>query len=235
MLEKNVENGSSRKNCTSMDDSTKQDLPAEIEDDGDVSDLPSDLDLEETLAVYIDTKAKLYQIDPTLAGGAPNHRNNRRPSHQGTQDITLPRKATKLQQKIKQIEADPLFDQKDADTKWANRKAQLAKDLAAKRKSQSGSTQKSSSQSEDSREPPKVDIDPKRGDEDGGTSEEENGLGDLFASVPSDDLPKQVASSTNEEETADLVIRDFGQSKGVEPRRILDETCRARWVCPDLN
>lgn len=194
------------------------------ESDDDVSDLASDLDPQEIQSVFLESKAIMYLIDPAFEGPKKGRESRSREHTINATGYTSTR-MSKLQEKVTQIERDPLFDRQEADEKWVQKRIQIARDMAAERRQQPRSSRR------DLPNDSKRESEPRNSHSDDfeSMSDDDNALGNLFSSVPSD-VPTQNQSPTTggEGHASDLVIRDFGVVKGIEPRRILEETCRAR-------
>ncbi|KAF2213674.1 hypothetical protein CERZMDRAFT_39467 [Cercospora zeae-maydis SCOH1-5] len=101
---------------------------AEIE----VSDLDSDLEPDELLSVYLRTKAKLYTLNPQSDNSKA--RKGKLGSTSGQRKKGL--SEHKLEQKLQRIEADVLFDKREADAHWAGQKIELARETAERKKFQ---------------------------------------------------------------------------------------------------
>jgi ATP-dependent RNA helicase DHX29 len=201
-------------------------------------DYDSDIDPDDLLPVYLESKSKLFHLKPSSSEVASKRRPNSRnqvPISQSKKQ-TLDPESTKLLQKIKKIEDDVLFDKYLADQQWEVRRIQLEKDAAALRNvpelvqdsnDSQGSETLVDSDDEVSREAAKL------GEallEDAG-SDDDAFLADLFASLPVNEVdPLTGKSSTvvNGTNGVKVVIRDFGKWTGVNPTRVLEEACRAR-------
>lgn len=197
-----------------------------------VSDLESDLEPDEMLSIYISTKKRLFEKRPELFD-IPKKKS--KAISASTTSKTLTEAQRKLQERLHKIESDALFEQYEADSIWFDMRNQLAQEAAELRKLQGPSRTVAPRDITSEMKPraePNGNGSPK-GKADQDTSDDENAISELFGAVASD-------SHTNDEEpvrqehlnanTEGIVIRDFGQFKGVSPRRILEETCRARSV-----
>ena len=200
-------------------------------------DYDSDIDPDDLLPVYLQTKTKLFELQPQPTKRAslqPNSRNSNRTSPKKTAGP----ESAKLLRKIQKIEDDILFDKYLADQQWEVRRIQLERDAAARRNAteiaqESADSQESEtlvdSDDEVSREAAKI----------GATLLEETGsdddaaLADLFASLPVNEVDPLTGKSTtvvNGSDGIKVTIRDFGKWTGVNPTRVLEEACRSRWV-----
>lgn len=206
-----------------------------------VIDYDSDIDPEDLLPVYLETKAKLFHLQPPAPATPISRRFNTRANTPKTaakaggpkpDDPTI----TKLKQKLKRIESDVLFDQYIADQKWAEQHIQLQKDAALARKH--SATKEEASSNESSKDGDSSDDEVTRaakamGDAllEDAESDDGNALTDLFESLPTTEVdPTTGKSSTvlNNKDGTKVTIRDFGKWTAVGPRRVLEEACRAR-------
>lgn len=211
----------------------------------------SDVDPDELLPVYLETKAKLFHLLPSTGStndnGAPRVSQKQKKSR-GNDQIRGPSSADRpeierLQRRLVKIENDILFDQYVADQQWVTKHIQLEKDAAAARKaamSTSETTKAEFSNIENDLEEKLAE------DSDNGVSREaaeigiamlEDGsdddemLADLFASLPVTELDPLTGKSitvVNSNDGIKTTIRDFGKWSGVGPKRIFEEACRAR-------
>jgi ATP-dependent RNA helicase DHX29 len=148
--------------------------------------------------------------------------------------------SAKILRKIKKIEDDVLFDQYVANQQWETKRIQLEREAAAQRNSAETVQEHSDSQSQDSLI--LVDSD----DEVSGKaakigaamleeneSDDEGAIADLFASLPVnevDPVTGKTSTVVNGSNGVRVTIRDFGKWTGVNPTRVLEEACRARYV-----
>ncbi|KAH7064760.1 ATP-dependent RNA helicase A [Macrophomina phaseolina] len=205
----------------------------QIDDNFDVSDLDSDLEPDQLLETYLNVKSRLFQVNPDLAA-TPNPRSKSNKKTRGSQNATAPTGgALKLQKKLQKIEADALFDQREADEKWASKRIELAREAPGRSKRSKEIKQ------EDAATP----IEPvsnaaSAADDimaqatlagDGLAQESDNDDGGLLGEMFTAEPGKSQSSGLNDtEDSASVTIRDFGKSTGMNPRRILEEACRAR-------
>lgn len=196
----------------------------------------SDIDPDDLLPVYLESKAKLFHLQPVVAKGTPSKSNGRKdPKGNGKQpaeDLVT----AKILRKIQRIEDDILFDKYLADQKWEVQRIQLEKEAAARRNAAGAATSKSDGQelelmddSDDEISREAAAIGAAMLEEDG--SDDDAALADLFASLPVNEIdPLTGKSSTviNGLNGVKITIRDFGKWTGVNPTRVLEEACRAR-------
>jgi len=200
----------------------------------------SDIDPDELLPVYLETKTKLFNLQPPKTSSQISGQRNRgRDSSVRGKSIHLPTdpKVAKLQRKLKKIESDVLFDQYLADQQWEKQRIQLERDAAAQRIAAGGPTERvphpaevsDDSDDEVSREAARIGAEILAED----TSDDDGAIADLFASLPVTEVDPVTGKSSvvvNGSDGSKVTIRDFGKSTGVSPRRVFEEACRARWV-----
>ncbi|OCK87205.1 ATP-dependent RNA helicase A [Cenococcum geophilum 1.58] len=205
-----------------------------------VSDLESDLEPDELVSTYLSIKARLFDISPESIGLTA--RRSREPLTDKLR-ISLPAKSSsavrKLQAQLRKIEADALFDKYDADHQWTAKRNQLAQESAARRRlrledgergvangratSNSGHTSIEEVTSSAAQQP--NDLFSKDSEDDftdGGL------LGEMFSATGEGNplSPAQVGQTTAD--LPDIRLRDFGKQNGLSPRRVLEESIRAR-------
>jgi ATP-dependent RNA helicase DHX29 len=202
-------------------------------------DYESDIDPDDLLPVYLESKKKLFRLQPSngeTGSKRPNGRNTalRSLRTRPTPDL----ESAKLLRKIKQIEDDVLFDKYIADQQWEIQRIQLEREAAARRNvielTQTNNDSEESeslldSDDEVSREAARIGV--ALLEENG--SDDDAALADLFASLPVNEVdPLTGKSSTviNGSNGIKVTIQDFGKWTGVNPTRVLEEACRARRV-----
>lgn len=201
-------------------------------------DYDSDIDPDDLLPAYLESKTKLFHLQPPV----PKSSNLRPTGRTNTSKTRTPTPLTdpetvRILRKIKRIEDDILFDQYVADQQWETKRIQLERDAAALRNALQSSQDAESHASETlvdsddevSKEAARIG---KELLEDTG-SDDENALADLFASLPTNEVdPLTGKSSTvvNGTNGIKVTIRDFGKWTGVNPTRVLEEACKARYV-----
>jgi ATP-dependent RNA helicase DHX29 len=200
--------------------------------DVDVSDLDSDLELDELIPAYLKIKGKLYEIDPSLVETAARKQSKGSKSKKATpsQAAQTPA-ARKLLSQLQQITSDALFDEYEAEVQWPAKRNQIAQDRASKRQEQ-GDQSTALGQDEDAVSPappfvPKPDLSTTTPDS-AESEDEADLLGGMFTAVPDEVQPRQSDADNTVSDTATL--RDFGKSSGLTPRRLLEEAVRSRSV-----
>jgi len=218
--------------------------PAEIEQPGDdgieVSDIESDLEPDELLSIYLATKARLFDLDPEGEGGMAKKKQGKGQKGQPSAKPAPGRGQKKLQARVQRIESDVLFDKREGEAQWNEKKIDLAREFSERRKWQLQSEQ------------PKAPEANANGSTDAGgstldnISEEAERLGQELlreAEAMGDDdmlggmfgaLPGSEETSTPSDSTSgvvhsqNVVVRDFGRLTGMNPKRVLEEACKAR-------
>ncbi|PQE23976.1 helicase associated domain-containing protein [Rutstroemia sp. NJR-2017a WRK4] len=204
-------------------------------------DYDSDIDPDDLLPVYLESKEKLFLIQSTKSS-SESRENNKKNGRKPSESVSTNGEAGKLARKIKRIEDDVLFDKYVADQKWDVRRIQLEREGAARRalelvadeKELSETDTVEDSEDEVSREAAKIG---KAMLEDTG-SDDDAALSDLFASLPVtevDPLTGKSSTVVNGNNGVKVTIRDFGKWSGVNPTRVLEEACRARDSSVKLN
>jgi ATP-dependent RNA helicase DHX29 len=194
-------------------------------------DYDSDIDADELLPVYLDTKAKLFRLQPAKL---PNQRGRPAENSSKMKGGKSSPEVSKLQNKIKKIESDVLFDQYLADQEWQKLKIKLEKEAAAERQAAGAPPERiphpaevvDDSDDEVNREAARMAAEVL-----GEDSDDDGALADLFASLPVTEVDPVTGKSSTVINGADgvkVTIRDFGKSTGISPRRVLEEACRSR-------
>ena len=203
-------------------------LPAD--DDIVVSDLELDLEPDELVPRYLKIKSQLYEVRPDLVD---QHKDSKSKKSRTTGYTTpISPGVAKIQKQMKQLESDSLFDSREADMLWLPIRDQMAEEVASKRRMKLAERPKletsSGSQTSNIESP-----ESEQGNEyENTTDEDDNALGDLFASVSGP--INESAASSSENTDQQVTIRDFGQVRGTMPWRILEEACHSRYVSRTL-
>ena len=197
---------------------TEADIGSEFEDDLD------DLEPRRMLDVYIKLKKSLYRRRPDLADrrGVPL-KGSRKTKHV-EQPAAPDAISRRLLSRIRRMESDILFDLDAAQDVWHETRLSLLKEEAERKKFQLELIEPSnvafvvgtnSGTEETSRSKP---------------ADAAMDLGDFFASLPQETIDESTGATTLATSSADgiCVVRDFGKWIGTGPRRVLEETSRAR-------
>ena len=231
------ENESSRAPTPCLRGGTRAPPPeAEVVDVA-VSDLESDMEPDQLVPAYIKIKGKLFELDPDTVEsksrkqGKASKSRNVKPSN-----VSQPPAVRKLLSQLQQLESDALFDEIEAEAQWPNKRAEIAQNMAAERQQQPTISKTSKPPgTENGVSTPRKIPSWKKPDQDApladGIEDDDVLLGDMFSAVP-DEAPKGVETKTGDS-SEDVTLRDFGKQSGMSPRRVLEETIRARFVQKD--
>ncbi|KAJ4267442.1 hypothetical protein NW762_003549 [Fusarium torreyae] len=189
----------------------------------------SDIEPDELVSKYLETKAKLLE----------HERGHGRSGNSETTESDDELAVAKLEAKIRKIESDVLFDRYEAEQKWKAQRIDLERQLAAAKRESQEETEADPTAEEE--------VVPEKADDDDDVNkeaeriaaeilaeandEEEDDIGGLFASLPQNEVDASTGESRTVVNSADgnrMVIRDFGKSTGISPRRALEEACRSR-------
>lgn len=199
----------------------------------------SDIEPEDFLREYIKCKKVLWQAQQQTKSKKGATRSSGRNSSQ----LQLPTaskdpEAAKALRKIKKIENDVLFDPYPAIQEWEKERIVLERDAAQQRNAEQRKSDETTesqesetlvdSEDEVSKEAAKIGAAML---EDSG-SDDDAALADLFASLPVNEVDPLTGKSTtviNSSDGTKITLRDFGKWTGVNPTRILEEACRARY------
>lgn len=172
----------------------------------------SDTSLEpDTLVVkFVELQTQLYEIQPDLFD---------RPKKGKSKTEAAEPRAARIQRKIASIENDVLFERQEAEYQWKEKLEHLRKEAAFMR-------QKPREESPAETEEPPSDA---KDEQDALAAEDDTELfGDMFER---EEPTLEVGVITEELNAAAMTHRDFGKWTGLSPRRILEETCKSRYVC----
>lgn len=183
----------------------------------DVGDSDSELEPDTLVPKYVELQTKLYGLNPDLfdkpkkgkksgPGNAPN----------GSEDPQV----AKLQRKVFNIENDVLFDRHDAEIQWRQTLDDLRKEAAFVRQTQREEEKPAEEQEQEKEPEPEPVDDVLLGDE-----ENADVLGGMFEG---EEPALESGVILDELNKASMHVRDFGKSTGLSPRRVLEETCKAR-------
>lgn len=201
----------------------------------------SDIDADELLPVYLESKTKLFQLQSTLSPTKAANSNGKKHAKKSGILISMSDPvSTKLLRKIQRIEDDVLFDRYIAEKQWDTRRVQLEKDAAAAaiaRRSEFETTS-TTSQESDTLHDVIDEVSKEAADigaallQDENESDDDAHLANLFASLPVNEVDPITGKSSTVATGSDgvKVTRDFGKWTGVSPTRVLEEACRARLV-----
>ncbi|RYO78491.1 hypothetical protein DL766_002438 [Monosporascus sp. MC13-8B] len=192
-----------------------------------------DIEPDDLIPAYLETKAKLFQIQRPRQGNF-KARPAKQPSGDNDSDDL---EEAKLLAKIDRIEQDVLFDKHLADQKWRADRINLEREFAAAKKQQAEEenpqhepAQKDEAELEEddiAKEAERIAAEILQQDDD----EDDQMLADLFASLPTQEVDTATGKTNTVINGADgvkIYVRDFGKWSGVNPMRALEEACRSR-------
>ncbi|KAF2687783.1 ATP-dependent RNA helicase A [Lentithecium fluviatile CBS 122367] len=195
-----------------------------------VSDLDSDLEPDQLVPTYIKIKGKLFEIDPN-AVDAKSRKQPRGGKGRHTKQPTAVQSPAirKLLSQLQQLESDALFDEAEAEAQWPVKRNQIAQMKAADRLDQGAISEVPMAPSEPVAPVPISSVGKERVSPQEAADEpfldDSALLGDMFSAVPDEPATGNV---TNEGSSNGVTLRDFGKQSGVSPRKVLEETVRAR-------
>ncbi|KAH7354575.1 P-loop containing nucleoside triphosphate hydrolase protein [Pyrenochaeta sp. MPI-SDFR-AT-0127] len=196
-----------------------------------VSDLDSDIDLDELVPAYLRIKSKLYEIDPKLVE-SDARRHPRNVKSKGTSPASHQTPTVrKLLSQLRQLASDALFDEHEAEAQWPAKRNQTAQDKATKRQQRDAQATLTEKYLDKPIVAPaqwnQKEIDPATDTADfTGSDDETDLLGDMFSAIPDDPATEMpLVESVN---AGKVVLRDFGKTNGMTPRKLLEEIVRSR-------
>jgi ATP-dependent RNA helicase DHX29 len=202
--------------------------------DVDVSDLDSDIELDELIPTYLRLKGKLYEIDPSLVEAATRKQSKGGKSKNASanQPPQIPA-VRKLLSQLQKITSDTLFDEYEAELQWPAKRNQIAQEKATKRLEQ---TVHAPNPNEEEAEAVTASEGPNMRKSatstpvvgPGETEDETDLLGGMFSAVP--DILEPGKAEDESTVSQNVTLRDFGKSSGLTPRRLLEEAVRSRFV-----
>lgn len=211
----------------------------------------SDIEPDDLIPAYLDTKAKLFAIQRPLRDGpkkttkkGPKSSTQLQPPAQSgssTDDL----ETAKLLAKLDRVENDPLFDTGLAHMQWAPVLIGLERDYADEKKLKAELEALKVKEEQNQQEEGSKSVDEDEDEDDETTqeakrvaaeilaendSDEGQGLADMFADLPTNEVDTDGKTTTvlNNSDGTKVTIRDFGKSSGLSPTRVLEEACRSR-------
>lgn len=197
-----------------------------------VSDLDSDLEPDQLISTYIRIKGKLFEIDPDAVDAKPRKQPKGAKGRQLKQASAVqPPSVRKLLSQLQQLASDALFDEVEAEALWPVKRNEIAQLKAAQRLEQS-ETPNIPEHPDGTVSEVKLNKEvecriPLEADDASVENDDTALLGDMFSAVPDDPKPADAANGTTSDH---ITLRDFGKQSGLSPRRVLEETVRARFV-----
>lgn len=168
---------------------------------------------------FMELQTKLYGLQPDLFDKPRRGKKSGREAPETSDDNP---QVIKLQRKIASIENDVLFDRAEAEYRWKEKLDDLRKEAAFSR--QTEPEKKTSSDANENKELPEEKPEQDAPKED--VDDAADLLGDMFQG---EEPILETGIITEELNKAAVTIRDFGKWTGLNPRRVLEETCRARY------
>ena len=206
--------------CTADSDVDREPEPhlaASQSDTNDDSD--DDNDPASLVSKYVEAKSRLLLDDLFFKG------KERAPDGGGPKSRLTSLQTTRLGQKVQAIERDILFDHEEAAVRWQST-LQHIQAVNARPKQTNGGKSFNPFQAMKSPEDD-VETASKRSMAMINAEESEAGLfGDLFTEIEQP-RPEETRKLDPEPDAA-ILIQDFGKWTGIQPRRVLEEVCRAR-------
>ncbi|MCJ1268070.1 hypothetical protein MMC22_007956 [Lobaria immixta] len=210
-----IRNRVSPDSVTEKPDSVQKAIISDVESDSD-----SGEEADRLMAKYLSLQLQIYQIEPDIFQSGKNRALENRKAVETNADIA------RLLAKVNKIESDILFDRNEAYPRWIDMQNNLAKEAAERRKFQLD--QDSKVKSETVTVPTTKPTDPLQVEED---EDLVDMVGELFSNLPETSTNTITGNTQMKNKTAEgetVAIRDFGTWAGVNPRRILEDACKAR-------
>ena len=199
------------------------------------SDSDSEAEPEHLMTRYLDLQSRLYEISPELTEVDARRRRRGKgtqPVNSGNLDSASKRRSERLAAKIRRIKSDLLFDEDKANGRWVEIRIDLAEEAAERKRLGVGNDREQQKIRPTVRSNVNVAEPTDGGDDTDGDDELDGMLGGFFTSLPdtvTDPATGLSIMSTASHNGNSVEIRDFGKWTGMSPRRILEESCKARW------
>ncbi|KAK2778995.1 hypothetical protein FQN53_001569 [Emmonsiellopsis sp. PD_33] len=189
------------------------------------SESEEDTDPDSLVPKYVELQSQLYMQQPDLFNAQTKRRGRKENSSTSVGSDTS-RTVAKLRKKLAKIEDDILFDHDQAEEMWQERLADLRQNTGKllREASRAGPSDLPAAEPKEAQTQDVSDklIESILVDAD----ENDDILGDMFATEH--EGPSTAASGSNADSNTIVKSRDFGKPVGVNPRRVLEEACRAR-------
>lgn len=170
----------------------------------------------------------MYEINPELPDLIPTKQKRsvaktRNANLDQSQDAD--QRIARLTARLNKVKSDILFDEDEANRRWADIHFDLAKETAERKRLDIRNDQEQAHH---------IDFSTRKTNGTNGVEQHEDGgemLGELFFGLP--DTTTNLATgmskmTTTDTEGSTVEIRDFGKWTGMSPRRVFEEACRAR-------
>lgn len=191
-------------------------IPSVCPDDSD-----SSIDPDTLVPEFLELRSRLYRLRPDYFDQPKKGKKANTGKADGYDSDP---QVMKIKRKLSKIENDVLFDRVEAEDRWKEKLNELRKEQAFIRQKERQIDAPSAAPSE-KHEVEKQEAEP---EEVPFPADDENAslFGDMFSAETSIAEPTLVA----EPMSSSIQIRDFGKPTGLSPRRVLEETCKARFV-----
>lgn len=183
-----------------------------------IDDSDSSIDPEDFTAEYVSIQCQLYQVRPQLFDQFSKS-GNKTTGEKKLEEDSDPQ-VRKLRRRLAKIENDVLFDHGEAQVRWKDELHQLRKETAFVREKDSRTEKPSPPVAKAAQavsEPVSAELEAMTEDDDEGL------FGEMFTANAADG-PSSILETAN----SHVLVRDFGKPSGLSPRRVLEETCKAR-------
>ena len=186
-----------------------------------VMEYESDIEADDLLPVYLETKTKLFHLLPAR-GLVDREAKGRKGKQNGP---PLDPEAMKLMNKITRIENDILFDKYVAEQEWQKKKIILEKEAAAARAANGGAAERVPHPAEDSDSEDDIMVQAAKMSKlmlESDSDDSDDGVADLFAQLPVTEVDANGNSIQvlNNPDGTKVAIREFAKSAGIQPRRV---------------
>lgn len=185
-------------------------------------DSDSSLDPDTLLPKFLELQTRLYNLRPEIFDKPKPKKGKKGGRDKATDTDTNDPLVARIQRKVASIENDVLFDRVEADYRWRDKLDDLRKEAAFLRQTQPEEKPAKEEVQEAQESEAAKNVAPM--DEDNGDMDL---LGDMFQA---EEPALETGVILEELRNSVLNVRDFGKWTGLNPRRILEETCKARYV-----
>ncbi|KAL9596931.1 MAG: hypothetical protein Q9219_005494 [cf. Caloplaca sp. 3 TL-2023] len=193
------------------------------------SDTESDSDPDLMTDKFIGLQTRLYELEPEYDVIYSSSQTKHRTNSQKASESKLPSQLSKILRRLQRLQSDILFDRRDAERRWSEKRVELARAATQRKKLQldeqtQPDTIPPSMQEQGLITTNQVQSIQEDSQEDAGAE----ALGEFFSGLPDNYLAQENATSCPSSSGPPISIRNFGKWHGISPRRILEDACRAR-------
>jgi ATP-dependent RNA helicase DHX29 len=185
-------------------------------------DSDSSLDPDTLLPKYMELQTQLYHLQPEIFD-AP--KKGKKSVGASTEIDTNNPQVAKIRRKISSIKNDVLFDRIEAEYRWKEKLDDLRREAAFFRENPPN-VQSSPEEPEIKDQPGEKGTEPKTEVPPIDDEETTDFLGDMFQA---EEPVLETGVILEELNKAAITLRDFGKWTGLSPRRVLEDTCKARY------